>query len=688
MTESFLVENRLGYRILRWVLLTALAAGIMLSAMQVIFDAQRVSEELNQNARQTLALVRDAATQAVYSIDEDLARQVVDGLFKQAAVRFASIRHPDGTILAERTRPLETASYRSITDVIFKPERTYSVPLIKNDPQPVTYGTLEIRLDTVHTARLWLERATLTLLSGVARALILGLALYLVYHWLLNRPLMRIIESVAAVDPENPGEHLLKTPGGHQGDELDIWVKGTNNLLRSIADSQKKQWAAEARITRLSRYDHLTGLPNRAMLLSLLTSALDDSRRREHVVAIYCCGLDDFKGINDQYGYRAGDRLLQSIADRLAIEHNDVALVAARLSGDQFVIVEQRLKDGYQAAATAEWLLREISRPTLIGDREVSTTATIGISLFPGDAHEADKLLQQAEQTMTLAKAAGRNRFQFYVASIDREIRERKQLERDLSKALSGNQFHLVYQPQINLEMRRVIGAEALIRWKHPERGLIPPDQFIPLAELNHSIIEIGNWVLDQACQQAAAWSEKGMPIRIAVNLSAVQLRQDDIVEQVLEVLKRHSLPPNRLELEVTETSFMESLDEAVDKLTKLRNEGIQIAVDDFGTGYSSLTYLKRLPVQHLKIDKQFIHDLLVNDEDTRIANTIIDLGKSLNLDVVAEGVETEEQEVYLRTRGCMLAQGYLFSKPLPSDIFETFVTEFHKSRDKTELPG
>jgi EAL domain-containing protein (putative c-di-GMP-specific phosphodiesterase class I) len=316
----------------------------------------------------------------------------------------------------------------------------------------------------------------------------------------------------------------------------------------------------------------------------------------------------------------------------------------------------------------------------VFNDQTLSVTVTLGIALFPDDANKADRLLQSAEQTMALAKENGHNYFQFFVASVDQEIRERKLMERDLALAIAENQFHLVYQPQVNLSTHRIIGAEALIRWEHPTRGLVPPDTFIPVSEMNGRIVEIGQWVLDQACAQAALWANKGMHLRIAVNLSAVQLHKENIVDDILGTLRRYNIPAGRLELEVTETSFMTNLEEAVNKLKRLHAAGISIAVDDFGTGYSSLTYLKRMPVQHLKIDKQFIRDLLVNEEDTRIANTIIDLGKSLNLTVVAEGVETAEQEFYLAQRGCQLAQGYFFSKPLKPLDFERFVESFHRS--------
>lgn len=679
MKTPFQLEHRLGHRILRWVLSVALISGILLSTMQIILDARRVSGELDDQAAQTMALIKDAATQAVFSIDNELAQQVVEGLFEQSAVRFANITHPDGESLANKMRALQQPYFRPATDLIFGAERTYSSPLIRSADPETTYGYLEINYDTANVAARWLERASLTFVSGIARAVILGLVLYLVYHLLLTRPLLRIIHSLTEVNPDHPDDKLLALPRTHERDELGLWVNATNNLLVAIAENQQKHREAEDKVTRLSRYDNLTGLPSRETLLGFLNSAIEEDRRNKQILSVFCCGIDDFKSANDQHGYQTGDKILRVVADRLSEQREGSHLIAGRLGSDQFVVIEQHLRDDYQAAATAEWLLQVFSRPIRVDERQVFITGTIGIALFPSDGSEADKLLQRAEQTMTLAKSAGRNQFQFYVASVDLQIRERKKLEQDLALALPEGQFHLVYQPQVHLESQRIIGAEALLRWDHPERGLVPPDEFIPLAELNGTIVEIGQWVLEQACWRAALWAAKGNPIRIAVNLSAVQLKQKNIVEEVLETLKRHAIPPGRLELEVTETSFMENLEDAIAKLKQLRDAGINIAVDDFGTGYSSLTYLKRMPVQHLKIDKQFIHDLLGNEDDTRIANTIIDLGKSLNLSVIAEGVETEEQEFYLRQRGCQLAQGYYFSKPLLPEDFEKFVVSFHR---------
>lgn len=678
MRTLFQPERRLGYRILRWVLITAFSVGLVIGSIQIFIDFRTVSQELDERAQQTLALVREPATQAVYSIDEDLAEQVIDGLFEQQSIRGGEISHPDGMPLAQDERPLMETPYRALTDAIFGQQRTYTVDLMRSQGGEQTqYGVLSIRVDTAPQATLWMERAFLILLSGIARAVILGMVLYVVYHLLVTRPLFRIAEDLSNVDPADPGKHLLETPQGHDRDELDTWVRATNELLTAISETQQKHQDAQDRIARLSRYDALTGLPNRDMFLNLLNGALESARRQRSMVAIFCIGLDDFKTLNEQYGFSSGDRLLQVIAERIMNSDQNNVVNGGRLGADQFALIQGDISETYQAAAMADWLLHEISRPVSIGGAELNVTATIGVAVYPDDALQSDRLLQKAEQSMTLAKSEGRNQFQFYVASVDQAIRERKHLERDLDMALAQRQFYLVYQPQVDMEHRRVLGAEALLRWQHPERGFIPPDEFIPLAELNLSIIEIGYWVLDEACRQAREWMDQGLNLRMSVNLSPVQLRQSNIVDVILGILRQHDLPPSRLELEVTETSFMQNLDDAIGKLSRLRDEGIRVAVDDFGTGYSSLTYLKRLPVHHLKIDKQFIRDLLANEEDTQIANTIIDLGRSLNLEVIAEGVETEEQSVYLVHRGCPMAQGFYFSKPVDVEQFLSFIDTF-----------
>jgi diguanylate cyclase (GGDEF)-like protein len=679
MRHSFEVGDRLGYRILRWILAVALISGTLVSAVQVVLDAQRVSVDLDNQAAQTIATIKDAATQAVFSIDTRLAQQVVEGLFAKDAIHVARITHPDGEILGEKSRPLQQIPTRAVTDRIFGEQRLYRTPLVHSQNPGIVYGYLEIICDTAPVAQIWLNRAIVTFISGIATAVILGMVLFFIFHLLLTRPLLRIVQSVKQVDPAKPDHTLITVPDGHQRDELGVWVNATNNLLVAIGESQKRHREAEYQVSRLARYDQLTGLPSRDTFMELLVHGIQEASKDKTMLSLTVCGIDDFKSVNEQCGFRTGDLILQTVAGRLTSQLGGSRFIIARLGSDQFVIVENYLQDGFKAADTAEKILACINSPIQAEGQNLTLTATLGVALYPSDTDQPDRLLQCAEQTMMLAKQNGLNHFQFYVASIDKEIRERKQLEKDLSKALVNDEFHLVYQPQINLESKRVISAEALLRWNHPQRGLVPPDYFIPAAEASGAIVEIGQWVLDQACWQAAHWASRGMPIRIAVNLSAVQLRQKGIVDDILDTLDRHNIPPGRLELEVTETSFMTNLADAVEKLHRLNRAGISIAVDDFGTGYSSLTYLKQMPVQHLKIDKQFVRDLLINEEDTRITNTIIDLGRSLNLSVVAEGVETAEQEYYLSQRGCHLAQGYYFSKPVLPKEFEAFTRDFHQ---------
>lgn len=680
MQKSFAVKNRLDYHIFRWILAVALISGLVVSSIQVALDAQRVSSDLNNRARQTIAMVKDATTQAVYTIDSELADQVVDGLFAREAIRLAHILHANGDPLSTRERPLAETTFRPLINWIFGAERQFRTELTRSDNPGTVYGHFIVHYDTAPLGRMWLGRATITFVSVIASAVILGMALFFVFYLLLTRPLLRIVYSVKQVDPAHPDDRLIAIPSGHEKNELGHWVNATNTLLMGIGESQKRYREAEDRVRLLARYDQLTGLLSRDSFMERLQADIQEAKLSHTMLSVTVCGIDDFKSINDQNGFHAGDITLQTVAERLLKNLSGSRFALARLGGDEFVVVEKRLKDRFQAADTAEAILAAVSAPMRIENQTISITATLGIALYPPDAIQPDRLLQSAEQSMMLAKQKGRDHFQFYVASIDQEIRDRKQLEKELSEALTLDQFHLVYQPQIDLQTKRVIGAEALLRWEHPIRGLVPPDHFIPLAESTGLIVEIGQWVLDQACLQAKVWSAKGLPLRIAVNLSAVQLHQEHIVNDILDTLKRHNVPPGRLELEVTETSFMTNLTDAVGKLHLLNKAGISLAVDDFGTGYSSLTYLKEMPVQHLKIDKQFIRDLLINEEDTRITNTIIDLGRSLNLTVLAEGVETAEQEYYLSQRGCRLAQGYFFSKPLRPEDFETFVQGFHQN--------
>jgi len=674
------LKNSLSVKLLRVVLLSALIVGVALSVAQIVFDAYKTRQAVAGDAQRILDMFRDPSTQAVYSLDREMGMQVIEGLFQDDAVRMASIGHPNETMLAEKSRALQQAPSRWLTDLILGQERTFTTPLVGKGPYSEYYGDLSITLDTATYGQGFIVNSVIIFISGVLRALAMGLVLYLVYHWLLTKPLSRIIEHLTSINPDRPSEHKIPQLKGHERNELGLWINTANQLLESIERNTHLRHEAESSLLRMAQYDFLTGLPNRQKLQEQLDKILIDAGRRQRRVAVLCVGLDDFKSVNEQFTYQAGDKLLLALADRLRA-HSGRLGALARLGGDQFALVQADIDQPYEAAELAQSILDDLEAEFALDHEGIRLRATIGITLFPEDGDSTEKLLQKAEQTMTLAKTRSRNRYQFYIASVDSEMRRRRELEKDLREALTRDQFHLVYQPQISYRDNRVVGVEALIRWQHPEHGLVPPDLFIPLAEQNGTIISIGEWVLDQACRQLREWHDLGFTsLRMAVNLSTVQLHHTELPRVVNNLMQIYRLPPRSLELEVTETGLMEDISTAAQHLLSLRRSGALIAIDDFGTGYSSLSYLKSLPLDKIKIDKSFVQDLLDDDDDATIVRAIIQLGKSLGMQVIAEGVETAEQEAYIISEGCHEGQGYHYSKPLPARELAAFLKQAERN--------
>ena len=661
------LKNSLSLKLLRVVLLSALVVGVVLSCAQIVFDVYKTRQAVANDAQRILGMFRDPSTQAVYSLDREMGMQVIEGLFQHEAVRYAAIGHPNEPMLAERERQLVDSPLRWMTDPILGKEQLFSTQLVGRGPYSEYYGDLKITLDTATYGQNFIVTSVIIFISGVLRALAMGLVLYLVYHWLLTKPLSKIIEHLTSINPDRPSEHKLPMLKGNEKNELGLWINTANQLLASIERNTHLRHEAENSLLRMSQYDFLTGLPNRQQLQQQLDQILDDAGRLQRRVAVLCVGLDDFKSINEQFSYQTGDQLLLALSDRLR-SHSGKLGALARLGGDQFALVQADIEQPYEAAELAQSILDSLDTPFSLEQQEVRLRATIGITLFPEDGDTTEKLLQKAEQTMTLAKSRSRNRYQFYIASVDSEMRRRRELEKDLREALNRNELHLVYQPQVDYRDHRVVGVEALLRWQHPEHGFVPPDLFIPLAEQNGSIIAIGEWVLDQACRQLREWHDQGFTdLRMAVNLSTVQLHHTELPRMVSNLLQVYRLPTRSLELEVTETGLMEDITTAAQHLLSLRRAGALIAIDDFGTCYSSLSYLKSLPLDKIKIDKSFVQDLLQDEDDATIVRAIIQLGKSLGMQVIAEGVETVEQEAYIIAQGCNEGQGYLYSRPIPA---------------------
>ena len=670
------LKHSLSLKLLRVVLLSALIVGLVLSCAQIVFDIYKTRQTVANDAQRILAMFSDPSTQAVYSLDREMGLQVIEGLFQNDSVRYASIGHPNEPVLAEKSRPLLDIESRILTDVILGKEQTFSIPLVGRGPYKEYYGDLNITLDTAPYGENFIASSVVIFISGMLRALAMSLVLYLVYQWLLTKPLSKIIEHLSNINPDRPSEHKLPMLKGNEKNELGLWINTANQLLASIERNTHLRREAESSLQRMSQYDFLTGLPNRQQLQEQLDQILSDAGRVQHRVAVLCVGLDDFKGINEQFSYQTGDQLLLLLSDRLR-SHSGRLGALARLGGDQFALIQADIEQPYEAAELAQTILDDLEQPFVLEHEEIRLRATIGITLFPEDGDSTEKLLQKAEQTMTLAKSRSRNRYQFYIASVDSEMRRRRELEKDLREALALNQLFLVYQPQVDYRDHQIVGVEALLRWQHPQHGLVPPDLFIPLAEQNGTIIAIGEWVLDQACRQLREWHDQGFSeLRMAINLSTVQLHHAELPRVVNNLMQVYRLPPRSLELEVTETGLMEDITTAAQHLLSLRRSGALIAIDDFGTGYSSLSYLKSLPLDKIKIDKSFVQDLLEDEDDATIVRAIIQLAKSLGMQVIAEGVETIEQEAYIVAQGCNEGQGYLYSKPLPPRELTLFLKQ------------
>ncbi|UTH74717.1 EAL domain-containing protein [Chromobacterium sp. IIBBL 290-4] len=438
--------------------------------------------------------------------------------------------------------------------------------------------------------------------------------------------------------------------------------------------TQRKQ--AEERLHFLANHDALTSLPNRTLFLERLQSAVDRAGEERRQLALLFIDLDRFKLVNDTLGHYAGDQLLVHIARQLQSRLKPTDTVA-RLSGDEFTVLLENVDGEAQAAAAAQDMLDAISELSEVSGQQMFISASIGISLYPLDGEEADTLLVHADTAMYRAKERGKNGFQFYTADMNARALERLKLEYSLHRALAQGELELWYQPKVALDSGEMIGAEALLRWRHPELGLVSPDRFIPIAEESALIGQIGAWVLRTACADIRDWQRRGLkPGRVAINVSGRQLKHGDFVEQLRQALADYGLGSECLELEITESVVMEEGGAMIEMLRRLQELGLYLSIDDFGTGYSSLSYLKRLPVRGLKIDRSFIADLHHDSDDAAITRAIVSIAHSLGLDVVAEGVEEEAQRLFLLEQGCYCAQGYLFSKPLPRETFECLLVQ------------
>ncbi|MFZ5510375.1 MAG: sensor domain-containing protein [Pseudomonadota bacterium] len=438
-------------------------------------------------------------------------------------------------------------------------------------------------------------------------------------------------------------------------------------LLAEVAEREQ----AEHQVRHLANHDALTGLPNRRLLHDRLGQALALAHRHQDRLAVLFIDLDRFKTINDSLGHHCGDELLKEVARRLgeALREGDTV---SRLGGDEFVVVLTGLAEAGDAALVADKIVAALAVPHLIGGHELRVTPSIGISIYPDDGACAETLLRNADTAMYHAKDMGRNNYQFFAEEMNVALSRRLQLENSLYRALERDELALHFQPRLCLDTGRICALEALLRWRHPDKGMVPPHEFIAVAEESDLIVKVGRWVLERACRQIVAWERKGLAApRVSVNLSPRQFRQKGLAPMIAAILGETGVDPRRLELEITETSLMQRTEQTLSTLEQLHRMGVQLSIDDFGTGYSSLSYLKRFPVHQLKIDQSFVRDLTTDPDDAAIVSAIVGLAKNLDLRVVAEGVETAEQYAFIAASGCHEAQGFFLGAPRPAEEIE-----------------
>lgn len=537
----------------------------------------------------------------------------------------------------------------------------------------------------------------LRLLMVVAAVLLITVAVSLLAavraQQLIGGPILALGELLRQVVSE--GDFRLRAPV--QGGAETVALAGNVNRLLEQVEQREAQLGEQvaSRTGELLRlndqfrhqayHDALTKLPNRALFDDRMNLAIAQAERNRTKVAVMFLDLDRFKNINETLGHETGDQILRTAARRLSDSVGRSGSVA-RLGGDEFTVLLTNLQHTDDATQVARSIVHAFRRPMLIQGHDLLVTASIGISLYPDDGEDIVSLKRNADAAMYHAKEQGRNNYQYYSEEMNRRAHSRLMLETELSRALERGELTVFYQPQVDLRENRISGLEALVRWRHPERGLILPDQFVPAAEECGLITDIDEWVLRSACPRMAEWRKSlGAPLRLSVNLSVHNLHSAELLATVRELLAEHALEPAALELEITESGIMKNPEEALSTLRRLKELGVVLAIDDFGTGYSSLSYLKRFPIDTIKIDKSFIREICTNADDAEIARAILAMARSLNLHVVAEGVETDQQLAFLRALQCPSVQGYVFSRPLAEDEVPALLADdgrLHRSVD------
>ncbi|MGE6316214.1 putative bifunctional diguanylate cyclase/phosphodiesterase [Shewanella baltica] len=649
------------------VVFTALFFAIAIFIVEIALVVVSTKQQLTTTQQELLDSVEQPAANAVWALDDNLARQTLEGAIKVEHVGSAVIELDDGSMFVSvsNNKKNNSQTFISLSNKLFDDLKEISRPLYRpfyfeGTQQQQLIGTLTVFYDTQELTNTLFSQLRFSFFATLARALLLTLVLSVVFHRFLTQPIARISEAIDKIEPDSPDENLLPMSNAHKDDELGLVTSKFNQILIQFSQTQSK-------LRKMATRDPLTGLPNRTLLLETIAVTIQRSRVHKRSFALMFIDLDRFKNINDSLGHALGDQFLARIARILERFVGDKGTVS-RLGGDEFVILADTVHTPDQAADFVDKLLTQLNVPIQLNEHAIHPAASIGISIYPEDGNSAEDLIRHADIAMYSAKAAGSNQWAFFKQQMTERAAVRLRTEASLHDALKNNEFLLYFQPKLDLQTGKVIACEALIRWQKDGR-LISPVSFIPVAEETGIIIPIGRWVIEQSCKVLREWQKKyNYAIPIAINVASQQFADASLVPDIKQMALRYQIQPELLEIEITETSLMNDIELAIAKLEQLKSAGFGIAVDDFGTGYSSLSYLRHLPITTMKIDRCFVSDL---PGDSAIASTILMLGKQLNLTIVAEGIENEQQLDWLKENQCQVGQGFYFSQPLPQAEFE-----------------
>lgn len=660
-------------------LLTTTVALLLTGIILIVDETIAFRSSLVNNLTAQAKIIGNNSTAAIAFNDYQAAEETLSALKAIPNVVYAIIYAQDGIVFARYKRadlkhfPVQSPSKEDYEFGINRLSVFQDIALNKE-----IIGTIYIQSE-LRELYVRIIRNTGTVIVLIALSIFVAFLLLSKLQHAITKPILDLTHLMQIVSTRR--DYSVRSPI-QRGYEMGFLSKGFNEMLEQIQtrDTEIKRSyeqlsqelaerkRAEETIKYMAYYDSLTGLPNRTLFNDRLSQAMRQVQRYGQKVAIVFFDLDNFKNINDTLGHTTGDLLLKAIAERLTNILRGVDTISHQ-GGDEFTILISGINHVQDVAKVAQKILDALSEKIRLDEHEIFITASMGISLYPSDGDSAETLVKNADIAMYAAKEQGRNSYQFYTPAMNTIIFERITLENSIRKALEKDEFIVYYQPRVDIKTGQTTGMEALVRWQHPDLGLVLPLKFIPLAEETGLIIPLGELVMWKACKQSKMWQDSGFPpLRIGVNFSARQFQQKNMIEMFTKILTNTGLKPDRLELEITESTIMRDIGHAASMLHELHDIGIKISIDDFGTGYSSLSYLKNFPIDMLKIDRSFMMGVATNHDDEAIVEAIIAMAHILKLKVIAEGVETEEQMKFLRSRNCDEAQGYLFSKPLPAE--------------------